>query len=165
MKTRKRRIKGKTDYKARINLLKSGKGRIVFRKTNRYIIGQYVESKEAKDKVIVGVNSKELLKYGWPKEATGSLKSLPASYLSGFLLGKKISKKDITEGIFDIGLHRSLKKSRIYSFLKGVIDADIKIKSKEELFPDEKKLRGEHMKYKEKLDFDKIKQNIEEKLV
>ena len=36
---RKRRYEGKTDYKARFFLLKSGKPRVVFRKTNRYLLG------------------------------------------------------------------------------------------------------------------------------
>ena len=71
----KRRFQGKTDYKARIILLKSRKARIVFRRTNRYIIGQYVKSKEAKDYVVVGITSKELLKYGWHETRKGSLKS------------------------------------------------------------------------------------------
>ena len=105
----KRQNEGKTDYKARIGMLKSRKGRIVFRKTNKYIIGQYVESREAKDNVVAGANSKELLNYGWPESAIGSLKSLPASYLTGFLLGKKLSDKEIKECIFDIGLIRNKK--------------------------------------------------------
>ena len=89
MKTiRKRRKQGKTNYLKRIKLLKSGKPRVVFRKTNRYIIAQYIISKEAKDSISIGINSKILLNYGWPKEKMGSLKSLPASYLTGYLMGK-----------------------------------------------------------------------------
>ena len=91
---KRRKQEKKTDYKARLNMLKSGKGRIVFRKTKRYIIGQYIKSEEAKDSVIIGLTSKELLKYGWPASLEGSLKSLPACYLAGFLLGKKILDKE-----------------------------------------------------------------------
>ena len=40
---KRRRRENKTDYKMRINLLKSQIQRIVFRKSNRYIIGQVVE--------------------------------------------------------------------------------------------------------------------------
>tara|TARA_Y100000310_G_C20674885_1_gene812425 strand:+ start:1442 stop:1915 length:474 start_codon:yes stop_codon:yes gene_type:complete len=150
----KRRIKGNTDYKARINLLKSGKARIVFRKTNKYIIGQYIKSKEAKDSVVLGVTSKNLLEYGWPESKLGSLKSLTASYLTGFLLGNKILKTDEVEGIFDLGLLRSIAKSRPYAFLKGVFDSGVKIKVEGKMFPDEEKLK------KENVDFDKIKENI-----
>lgn len=160
---RKRRREGKTDYRARISLLKGGKARVVFRKTNKYIVGQYVKSKEAKDYVVVGVSSKELLQYGWPKNALGSLKSIPASYFTGLLLGKKISEKEgeKAEGILDIGLLRSIQKSRAYAFLKGVIDAGIKIKYKEDLFPDEGRIKGKNIKIS--LEFGKIKQNIENK--
>ncbi|GAJ13133.1 unnamed protein product, partial [marine sediment metagenome] len=91
MKTLKRRRKEyKTDYSKRIKLLKSGAPRVVFRKTNRYLIAQYVISKEAQDKIEFGINSKHLMKYGWPKESKGSLKSISAAYLTGILVGKKI---------------------------------------------------------------------------
>lgn len=155
----KRRIEGKTDYKARLNLLKSGKNRVVFRKTNKYIIGQYIKSIEAKDHVIIGITSKEILKYEWPKALTGSLKSLPASYLTGFLLGKKIIDKGYKDGIADIGLYKSIAKSRAYSFLKGVADAGVKIKVEGKMFPDDKRIR-------EKIGgFNKIKEIIENKFI
>ena len=157
----KRRIEGRTNYKARINLLKSGKARIVFRKTNRYIIGQYTKSKEAKDYVVLGITSKSLLNYGWAESSKGSLKSLPASYLTGFLLGKKILDRDENEGIFDLGLSRSIPKSRAYAFLEGVHDSGVKIKVDRKMFPDEKKLK----KSSGKVDFSKIKENIEEKFI
>jgi len=152
---RRRRKQGKTDYKARIGFLKSGKARIVVRKTNRYVLGQIVVSDVAQDKVLVGANSRELLSLGWPKEATGSLKSLPACYLTGFLLGKK--SNEIKEGVFDIGLNRNIKKSRLYAFLKGVLDAGIQIPHDEKVLPD-----YESFKKNEKVgkDLDKIKENI-----
>ena len=39
---RKRRRQNRTDYKARIALLKSEKPRVVVRKTNRYILSQLI---------------------------------------------------------------------------------------------------------------------------
>jgi len=166
MVRKKRRIEGKTDYKARISLLKSGKARIVVRRTNKYVIGQYVKSKEAKDFISIGVMSKQLLSYGWPENALGSLKSIPASYLTGFLLGKQIiDKEKQTDCIFDIGLQRNIKKSRTYAFLKGIIDAGVKIKAKEDIFPDEKRIKGEAMKNKISDSFNKIKENIEKKFL
>ncbi|MBI5871711.1 50S ribosomal protein L18 [archaeon] len=160
---KRRRKEGKTDYLARTNILKSEKLRIVFRKTNRYIIGQAVKSEEAQDKVLITTNSRELLGYGWPENAVGSLKSLPACYLTGFLLGKKISKKSMdTEAIPDIGLLRNVPKSRAYGFFKGVVDSGVKVKCNEESFPDEKRLTGENLKSKIKEFFKKIKNEIEE---
>jgi len=151
---KKRRRKGKTDYNARIKLLKGRKPRIVVRKTNQYVITQYVESEEGKDSVVVAANSKELIKYG----LTGSLKSISACYLTGLLLGKKIKEKD-KEAILDIGLERDVKKSRIYAVLKGLVDSGIKIKHKKENFPEEKRIKGEHLK--NKIEFEKIKERIE----
>ncbi len=138
---KRRRKEGKTDYKARFALLKTGRPRIVVRKTNRYIIAQLVSSDQAQDKVIASANSKELLAHGWPKERAGSLKNLQASYLTGVLLSNKIkNEENAKEIIFDIGLHRNVKKSRIYAFLKGLIDSGIKIAHSPDILPDEKKL-------------------------
>jgi len=64
---KRRRREAKTDYAKRIRLLKSNSPRLVFRKTNKYLIAQYIVSKEAKDEIKLGGNSKELLKFGWPK--------------------------------------------------------------------------------------------------
>ena len=84
---KRRRREGKTNYSKRIMLLKSERPRVVFRRSNKYVAGQYVESHDAQDKVIFGVDSRELLKYGWPEESKGSLKSVTASYLTGYLIG------------------------------------------------------------------------------
>src|SRR3990167_5208677 len=121
MKTLKRRRKeNKTDYGKRIGLLKSGFPRVVFRKTNRYIIAGYVISKEAQDKVELGITSKALLKHGWPKEFQGSLKSIPAAYLTGFLFGKKILGKKLETPVIDMGMIRNLHKNKVFGFLKGL---------------------------------------------
>ncbi len=138
MKTiRRRRKESKTDYKARFNLLKSEKPRLVVRKTNRYIIAQVVESDIARDKVITQANSKELLSKGWPKEKSGSLKSLQAAYLTGLMLGKKSKSKDL---ILDFGLQRIVHGSRLLAVLKGAIDAGAKISHKKEVLPSEERL-------------------------
>jgi large subunit ribosomal protein L18 len=157
---KRRRRQGKTDYNARLSMLKSGLPRIIFRKTNRYIIGQYVKSQESKDKVIIGVTSKDLIESGWPKQLEGSLKSIPASYLTGFLLGKKIiDREDKVRAILDIGLIRNVPGSRMQAFLKGVQDSGVGINAKKENFPNESRLLGRHMK--KEISFNKIKEKIE----
>ena len=164
MKTIKRRRKeNKTDYLKRLKLLKSKSPRIIFRKTNKYVIAQYIISKEAQDKIIMGITSKDLIKYGWPKEFIGSLKSIPASYLTGFLIGKQIKEKKLENPIPDFGMIRNLHKSKIYAFLKGIIDAGIKIKFKEEIFPEEDRIQGKHMKKDFSKIFLEIKSKIEKK--
>ncbi|MCK4553110.1 50S ribosomal protein L18 [Candidatus Pacearchaeota archaeon] len=153
MKTvKKRRRQNKTDYLGRLKLLKSGKPRVVFRKTNKYIIAQYVTSEQAQDKVVLGVTSKDLTKQGWKKEF-GSLKSIPAGYLTGYLIGKQIIKKNLETPIADFGMHRVLHKTKTYAFLKGLIDSGIKITC-EKGFPDNEKIKA-------KVDVEKIKLKID----
>jgi len=113
---KRRRRENKTDYKLRLGLLKSEMPRIVIRKTNRYFIVQAVESIEAQDKIISGVTSKELLKKGWNPKKAGSLKSIPAGYLTGMLLAKKVGGGEF---IIDIGMARSINGSRVFSVVKG----------------------------------------------
>ena len=167
MKNLKRRRKEyKTDYKKRFNLLKSNLPRIIFRKTNRYLIAQYVVSKEAQDKIIFGIDSRELLKYGLPESKKRSLKSIPVAYLTGYLIGKIIlSKKLSPEGassgenpIIDFGLARIIHKTGAYAFIQGLIDSGIKINCEKESFSEESRIKGEHLK--NKIPFDKIKQEI-----
>lgn len=155
-----RRSENKTDYLKRRNLLKSGKPRVVFRKTNKYIFSQYVISKEAQDKIVFGIDSKSLMEYGWPKDFTGSLKSLPATYLTGFLMGKKILQKKLEKPIMDFGMYRTLHKNKVYAFLKGIIDSGIEINCKKEAFPEEKRIKGAHLKKDFTKNFEEIKLRI-----
>lgn len=131
---RRRRREQKTDYRARLALLKSQKPRLVVRKTNRAILIQVVVSEGAQDRVMLAVTSKDLLAHGWPKESQGSLKSLPAAYLTGFLAGKK-AKAKLSEAVVDIGLQRNIHKSRLYAALKGAVDAGMKIPHDPSIFP------------------------------
>lgn len=141
--SKKRRREFKTDYLRRKRLLESGKPRVVIRKTNRYINLQYVESKAAQDRVMAAVSSKKLLGYGWPKERTGSLKSLAACYLTGLLFGKKIIKEKAKEAILDSGLIESTHGSRIYAALKGIIDAGLNVRHSQKMFPEENRIKNE----------------------
>ncbi|MFA4953431.1 MAG: 50S ribosomal protein L18 [Candidatus Pacearchaeota archaeon] len=143
---KRRRRENKTDYLRRLKLLKSWKPRIVFRKTNRYFIAQYVTSKEAQDKIEFGVNSRILLKYGWPKEA--SLKTIPASYFLGYYFGRRIIAENLEEPIIDFGMTQTIHKNKLYAFIKGLIDSGLKISCKKEAFPDEERIKGEHLKNK-----------------
>ncbi len=163
MKIKRRRRERKTDYLKRRNLLKSGFPRIVFRKTNQYIIGQYVISKEAQDFVKEGISSKVLINYNWPKEFINSLKSIPASYLTGFLLGKRISEKKLKIPIVDAGMMRKVTKNRFFAFLKGLKDSGIEIKCDKEFFPDDDKIKGKHLKKDFSKIFEEIKLKIETK--
>lgn len=157
---KRRRLENKTDYLARKVLLSSNLPRVVFRKTNKYISGQLVSSKEAQDSVLIGVSSKELESFGWQKEASGSLKSVTAAYLTGFLLGKKVIEKlGKTKAVFDLGLYRSIAGSREYGFLKGVVDSGVEVGHDSKVFPEDSRIEGRHLKVQ--IDFKKIKEKIE----
>ena len=142
---RRRRLASKTDYKARLSLLKSGKARLIIRKTNRYIIAQIVSSDSAQDKVVCGVTSKILLSKGLPSEFSGSLKSLGAAYLTGFLLGKKALSSGIKEAILDSGMYINVRNSRIYAALKGASDAGLSVPHKKEVLPEMESIKSERI--------------------
>ncbi|MCK5043547.1 50S ribosomal protein L18 [Candidatus Pacearchaeota archaeon] len=162
MKIQKRRKRErKTDYLKRLKLLKSRTPRLVFRKTNKYILAQYVIDEQAQDKVQMGISSKELIKFGWPKEFQGSLKSIPAAYLTGFLIGKKLINKKLETPIIDLGMLRTVHKTKVHAFAKGVVDAGVGIKYKEETFPIEDRIKGTHLKKDFSKSFDEIKSKIE----
>src|SRR3989344_3583658 len=131
---RRRRLEAKTDYKARLELLKSGKPRVIIRKTNKYITVQVITSTLAQDAIVFGTSSKVLLTKGWPEAQAGSLKSLPAAYLTGLVVGKQVKSK-IHEAIVDLGMHRNIQKSRIYAVVKGLVDAGLPVICGEKALP------------------------------
>lgn len=136
-----RRREGKTDYKKRLALLKSGLPRMVVRRTNRYIIVQFIGFKPEGDYVIAYASSKELQKYGWPYGG----KNTPAAYLTGFLAALRAKRAGVKKAILDIGRFPSTKGSRLYAALKGALDAGIEIPHSPEVLPDKSRISGEHI--------------------
>ena len=132
---RRRRRESKTNYTKRLLLLKGGIPRLVVRKSNKYILLQVVESSGAQDKVICEVSTKEFLRYGWPKEKVGSLKSLAAAYLGGMLLANKAKAKNVDKVILDSGLIPSTKGSRVYAAVKGVAENGLLVPHDESVLP------------------------------
>jgi len=152
----KRKREGKTNYRKRLNLLKSRTDRLVIRKTNQYVLAQIVSYEPAGDKVLVGVSSKQLLKIGWKYSA----KNIPASYLTGFLLAKKATEKKVKKAILDLGLQTPKKGSRLYAVLKGVIDGGVNVPSSDEIFPSQERINGAHISDKMIKDFESVKSKI-----
>ncbi len=137
-----RRREGKTNYYRRKRLLLSRKPRLVIRKTNGNTIVQLVEAHVQGDKTLASAISLELKKlYGW----NISTKNIPAAYLTGLLAGLRAIKKGYTEAVLDIGLHLPIKGGRIYAALKGVIDAGLNVPHSPDVFPDESRIKGEHI--------------------
>ena len=145
-----RRREGKTDYYLRRKLVISGLPRLVTRKTLKHMIAQIVIAQPDGDKTLAYAHSKELVqKYGW----LGGTGNTPAAYLTGLLIGYKALKSNIEKAILDIGLHRPTKGNRVFAALKGAVDAGLEVPHKEEILPDESRIRGEHIaKYAELLE-------------
>ena len=152
-----RKRRGETNYKKRLRILLSSKLRLVIRKSLNNITAQIVEYNEKGDKVLLAVSSKSLDKYGW-KANKGNL---PSAYLVGLLIGKKAKSKGLDNLVLDMGFNKSVKGSRIFAVLKGIIDIGINIPYSKEIFPNEDRINGSHIsKYAESLkqssNFEKI---------
>ena len=149
----KRRRSGRTNYYRRRGMLKSDEIRLVIRKSNNHILVQFVEAKPDGDITLAAVSTHHLKKYGW--NITGG--NIPASYLVGYLAGKKAVNADIEFAILDLGVQISQKGSRIYSCLKGVIDAGIEVPTADWIFPEDDVIKGSHIvKYSQKLKDDDV---------
>lgn len=138
---RRRRRNGRTDYRQRLELLKSGKKRLVTRINNNSIIAQIVKYKPDGDETITTTNSQELKEYGY--EGHGS--NLPSAYLTGLLTGEKAKKEDIEEAVLDIGIHTPTENSRIFAVLKGALEAGLEIPHSKEVLPPDERAKGKHI--------------------
>ena len=117
-----RRMKGLTDYRRRLKLLKSRKSRAVVRVSNTRTTCQLVDWSAGGDKVNITQTGGDLVaNYGWPENL--SQKNIPASYLVGFAMGKAAVAAGHSEAVLDIGLAASSSGSRVFAALKGMVDA------------------------------------------
>ena len=154
-----RRREGKTNYHKRLAYLKARKPRVIIRRSNKYIFAQIIDYKPKGDVTLATASSRELKKYGWKY----STKNLPAAYLTGLLLGQKAKKTKVKEVILDVGRYDKMDGSRIYSAVKGLVDAGtLNFSFDKKIFPDEKRLKGEHIQKQKDLssDFEKVKKKI-----
>ena len=133
----------RTNYSKRLNLLLSGKPRLIVRLTNTQIIAQVATFSPQGDVIAAAVAGKDLHQLGW----NYSCKNMPAAYLTGLLIGKGAMKKGVKECILDTGNVTPLHKSRLYAFLKGVIDAglDIPHNDEKDIFPSDERISGKHI--------------------
>ncbi len=114
-----RRRESRTNYKKRLALLKSRETRLVIRRSNKYILFQFVSATESGDRTILTLNSNQLTKFGWKH----SCKNLPAAHLAGLLAGKLAKDEKVNKAIADFGLQSITKGSALFAALKGVVDA------------------------------------------
>ena len=139
-----RRLSSTTDYRRRLRLLKSGMPRAVVRVSNTRTTAQITSYHKDGDVVVATVTGSDLSsRYGWPADL--SKKSVPASYLVGFALGKAALAAGHDEAVLDIGLAASTRGGRVYAALKGMSDAGLDIPHSEDVYPDEDRLNGAHI--------------------
>ncbi|MDO8740371.1 MAG: 50S ribosomal protein L18 [Candidatus Woesearchaeota archaeon] len=156
-----RRRTGKTDYKKRLALLLSNKSRLVIRTSLKNISLQVAEYHPPGDKILASAHSGELEKFGWNINKG----NIPAAYLTGLLFGKKMKEKKIGDVVLDIGMQRSIKASRIYAALKGVLDAGIDVPHSKEILPDENRTSGKHIQDHTKKEVQKMFTSVKEKIL
>ena len=136
-----RRREGRTDYKLRRALVRSGKPRAVVRLTNKYVYVQITNAELRGDIVRASASSKELGKLGW-KGATGNI---PSAYLTGAIAGRRAIAKGVKEAVLDIGLKSSTKGSKLFAVLKGLSDAGMDIPHSDDPIPAKERLGGAHI--------------------
>jgi len=153
---RRRRREGKTDFRTRINLLRSGLPRAVVRKSHRNVIVQLIEFDPAGDRVITTAQAFDLRKHGWK----GSTANTPAAYLTGYLAGTKALSSGVKSAVLDIGLSAPTKGGRVFATLKGMVDAGLDIPYSEDVVPPEERIRGEHISEDMKGQFETVKAEI-----
>lgn len=98
-----RRKAGLTDYRRRLKLLRGRKSRAVVRVSNTRTTCQLVDWEASGDLVKVTMTGTDLVKkYGWPEDF--SQKSVPASYLVGYAMGKAAMAQGCEQAVLDVGL-------------------------------------------------------------
>ncbi|HII72680.1 TPA: 50S ribosomal protein L18 [Candidatus Woesearchaeota archaeon] len=143
-----RKREGKTNYKSRLALLKSGKPVLVLRMLSNTIVCQIVEFNPDGDRIVAAASSRDLKKIGW----AGHPSNTPSAYLTGLLLGQKAKKKKVSFAILDIGFHTSRKGSRVYAALKGALDAGLDVPHSDDALPSAERISGKHISaYADKL--------------
>ena len=107
--------------------------------TGQNVRAQVLNATPNGDTVTASCHSRELLKNGWK----GSLNSIPACYLTGFLLGKKAIEKEIKNAVLYIG--KDHFTPRVAACLKGITEAGVQIPISEESLPPDDRISGQHI--------------------
>jgi large subunit ribosomal protein L18 len=143
-----RKREGATNYRKRMKMLSSNCPRLVVRRSLKNIQASITEYNEKGDIMMAYSHSEDLKRFGWVY-GTGNL---PASYLVGFLLGKRARVVKLDKVALDIGQNKSISGSRIYAVLAGALDAGMKIPHGEGILPSKDRINGSHIeKYGELL--------------
>jgi len=162
---RRRRREGKTDYKARVKMVRQDRNkyntrkyRLIVRISNRSVLCQVAYATIAGDIVVAQATSRELGNYGIPV----GHKNYGACYATGLLIARRTLKKfgldeaikgkeEIDGGdfhvededndqrpfkvILDVGIRRTCVGSRMWGALKGAVDGGLYVPHSTKNFP------------------------------
>jgi large subunit ribosomal protein L18 len=146
-----RRAEGKTNFQKRLGMVKSGKTRLVVRRSNRYVDVQFVNFEPAGDKTLLTVTGKKLSKeFNYPAK-----RNVWSAYLAGLLAGKLAKKAGVGEFILDTGMYTVSKGNIVFAALKGAVDAGLTTSYDESMLPSDKLDNP-----KDKAAFDEAKKKI-----
>jgi large subunit ribosomal protein L18 len=137
-----RRREGKTDYRVRLRLLKSGEPRAVVRLSEHRVRVAIVGFDPVGDRVLAVADSGELSGIEFPRT---SLASTPAAYLTAYLAGLRARTRGTASAVLDVGLRHPTAGGRLAAALKGLLDAGLEIPHGEEGFPSAERLNGAHL--------------------
>ncbi|HXW66308.1 MAG TPA: 50S ribosomal protein L18 [Thermoplasmata archaeon] len=140
-----RRREGRTDYRVRLRLLRSGQPRAVVRLSERRIRVAVVAYDPVGDRVVAAADSRELGGIEFP---TVSFASTPAAYLTAYLAGLRAKAGGAASAVLDAGLRRPTEGGRLAAALKGLLDAGIEIPHGEGGFPSSDRLDGTHLHHR-----------------
>jgi len=138
-----RRREGRTNFAKRLALVKSGKTRMVVRRSNRGVVVQFVDFDPKGDRTLLTVTGTHLAKvYKWP-----SRRNVWTAYLAGLMAGTLAKKKGVKEFVLDMGMYVPSKGSVLFAAQKGAADAGLGTRFDKEKMP-EAKLSNPPDKYK-----------------
>ncbi len=136
-----RKREGKTDYRRRLRLVRSGKLRLVTRISLKHVVAQVVRATPVGDVALAAAHSKQLAKFGWK----GDTSNISAAYLVGLLCGSRALKAGVKECALDIGAHNPTKQAKVFATLKGALDAGLQVPHGAEVLPTEERVSGAHI--------------------
>lgn len=148
-----RRREGKTDYAARLKLVDYEKSRLVVRVSNAHATVQVIDYAPEGDITLASAVSKQLAGFGYK----GHTNNISAFYLTGYLCAKRALANGVENAILDIGLKSPIKGSKVFAALKGAVDAGLDVPHGDFIFPEDERIRGEHVaNYAESLDAEEV---------
>lgn len=129
----------KTNYRKRAAILIGRHSFVTVKVSDQNVAAQVLKPTPTGDIVIASAHSRELEKQGWK----GALNNLPACYLTGLLLGKKVLEKGVKNAVLYIG--KDHFTSRVAACMKGIVDGGVSMPVSEESLPEQERISGQHI--------------------